>query len=279
MTSKKRWKFLITDAMITKILPHPCLALTVEYYWVEKTGKSRVKILPDGTTSIIFNVGSPIRISDINGNSAKLSDNLLIGTHKSYYVLEENEGTHMIGIKFKQGGAYNFFKLPMMQFSNKIVNLTDVLNGETEKLRTKLVVTENIEDVKKVLDYYFFLKVDRLNRASGIVDFAINKVKVNETTTSIKDLCKAANVSNKHLISLFKQKVGVSPKVLHRINKFIKVIDLLQKRSLVNWPQVAYECQYYDQAHLINDFKSFSGISPKKYFENENASGLRVEVA
>ncbi len=53
----------------------------------------------------------------------------------------------------------------------------------------------------------------------------------------------------------------------------------MQKQSCVNWPEIAYECQYYDQAHLINEFKSFSGLSPKKYFENENAKGLRVEVA
>ena len=70
----------------------------------------------------------------------------------------------------------------------------------------------------------------------------------------------------------------MSPKVLHRINKFIKVIDLLQKQALINWPQIANECQYYDQAHLINDFKTFSGLSPKKYYENENATGLRVRL-
>lgn len=265
--------------MITKIYPHPCLAKTVDYYWVEKNGRGNVKILPDGTTSIMFNIGSPISISDSNGKYKKFSDNLIVGTHKKYYVLKENKDTHVIGIKFKQGGAYNFFKLPMMQFSNRIVNLTDVLNGETEQLRSKLIQAPNAEDIKKVLDYYFFIKVDMLNRTTGIVDFAISKVKVNKSPTSIKDLCKAANISNKHLISLFNEKVGLSPKLIHRINKFIKVIELIQGQPIVNWPQIAYECNYYDQAHLINDFKSFSGLSPKKYYDHDNATGLRVEVA
>jgi len=265
--------------MITKILPHPCLDKTIDYYWIEKSGSSNVKILPDGTISIIFSIGSHIGISDSNGDTKKLSDNLIVGTHKKYYVINAKKGTHIVGIKFKQGGAFNFFKLPMMQFSNKIVNLTDVLNGETEKLRGKLIGAKNDEAIRKVLDYYFLIKVDMLEEAYNVVDFAINEVKAEGKPTSIKDVCETANISNKHLISLFNQKVGLSPKLIQRINKFIKVIDLMQKQSSVNWSEIAYECQYYDQAHLINDFKSFSGLSPKKYFDNENANGLRVEVA
>lgn len=263
--------------MITKISPHPCLEKTVDYYWVEKSGSSNVKILPDGTTSIIFNIGSPITFEDVLEGTENLSDNLIIGTHKKYYVIKENNGTHIVGIKFKQGGAYNFFKLPMMQFSNKIVNLTDVLNGETEKLRSKLMNAKDDEAIRKILDYYFLIKVDRLEESYNVVDTAIKEVNVEGVPLSIKDFCESANISNKHLISLFNQKVGLSPKVVHRINKFRKVIELLQRKRSVNWPEVAYECQYYDQAHLINEFKSFSGLSPKKYFENENATGLRVE--
>ncbi len=263
--------------MITKISPHPCLEKTIDYYWIEKSGSSNVKILPDGTTSIIFNIGSPITFADSVGDSKKLSDNLIIGTHKKYYVIKEKTDTHIVGIKFKQGGAYNFFKLPMMQFSNKIVNLTDILNGETEQLRGKLMGAGDDEAIRKILDYYFLIKVDLLEGAYNVVDSAINEVKAEGAPVSIKNFCESENISNKHLISLFNKKVGLSPKLVHRINKFIKVIELLQKKRNVNWPEIAYECQYYDQAHLINEFKSFSGLSPKKYFENENASGLRVE--
>jgi len=80
------------------------------------------------------------------------------------------------------------------------------------------------------------------------------------------------------LISLFNKKVGLSPKLLYRINKFKKVIDLLQGNKKVNWTEVAYECNYYDQAHLINEFKRFSGLSPTEYLENENAIDLRVKL-
>ena len=262
--------------MITHILPHPELSKIVEYYWIEKNGRSNVKVLPDGTTSIIFNLGSPISISDSYDNHNELPDNLIIGTQKKYYVLNENKGTYLIGVKFTQGGAYHFFNLPMMKFSNRIINLKDVINGESENLRNKLRDAEVDEEIKEVLDNYLLLKVDSKNGTSDVVDFAIDKVQVNGSPQLIKNLCKDAKISNKHMITLFNKKVGLSPKILHRINKFIKVIEVIRNKPFVNWPEVAYDCHYYDQAHLINDFKHFSGFSPKKYHENENASGLRV---
>lgn len=265
--------------MITRISPHPCLEKTVDHYWIEKNGRSNVHMLPDGTTSIMFNLGSPFTIRGSSVNNKKLSDSILIGTHKKYYLLKENKETHIIGVKFTQGGAYHLFKFPMMKFSNRIVNLNDLLNGESEQLRNMLIKAENAEEVKKILDYYLFIKVDMLNGASDIVDFVIRKVKDNGSPTSIKELCLAANISNKHLISLFNKKVGLSPKLIQRINKFNKVIDAIQNRKKISWPQVAVDCNYYDQAHLINDFKNFSGVLPSKYYKNENADGIRVRLA
>lgn len=264
--------------MIKKITPHPSIGKVVDYYWIEKQESENVKILPDGTLSILFNLGSPIKIVGANGVHNDLENNLIIGTHKKYYSLQKDEGNYLIGIKFKQGGAYHFFKFPVAQFSNKIASLNEILNGESEQLREILQAKKTSDDIKKILDRYLLMKIDQLNGAFDIVDFAINKVKVNGSPALIKNLCEAANISNKHLIALFNEKVGLSPKLVHRINKFLKVIELIQDKKVINWSEIAYQCQYYDQAHLINDFRNFSGISPKKYHDNLRANGLRIVV-
>lgn len=262
--------------MITKITPHPCLEKIVDHYWIEKNGNSKVKILPDGSTSIIFNFGSPINIYGINGDYKNLQDSLIIGAQKKYYLLEEQDNTDIIGIKFRQSGAIHFLQTPMSLLSNKVVKLDDILNGESIKLRNLLSKTNDVEEVKKVLDYYLLIKADMLNTKSDIIDFAIKQVKSDGSPALIKKLCDTANISNKHLISLFNKNVGLSPKLIQRINKFIRVIHTINNRKEVVWPEIAYECNYFDQAHLINDFKSFSGISPKKYLDNPSSDGLRL---
>ncbi len=265
--------------MITKITPHVCLSNFIEYYWIERDEANSVKILPDGTTSILFNLGEPLDIANNGSTNKNISYDLIIGAHKNHYTIHQNADSHIIGIKFKQGGAFHFFNTPMKEFSHQIINLHDVLNGESEKLRYKLLEAKNQEDIQRTLDHYMIIKTGFTNKSSMLVDSVINKVKVSDLPNKIEDLSNTAKISHKHLITLFNQIVGLSPKLVHRLNKFTKVVDTIQDRNQVNWPQIAYECHYYDQAHLINDFKSFSGISPKKYFDNEKAVGLRVIMA
>ncbi|MFK5856626.1 MAG: helix-turn-helix domain-containing protein [Bacteroidota bacterium] len=262
--------------MITKIHPHPCLDHLIEYYWIEKNGSSSVRVLPDGSTSIIFNIGGEIRITDSNGNKKTYTDNLIIGAQKKYIVLQTIKQTNIIGIKFKQGEAFHFFNIPMAQFTDGIANLSDVLTDENNTLGKGLINASTEDEVARILDYYFFINVEAQTSASVVVKSVINKVQASESPVLIKDICETENISNKHLISLFNKKVGLSPKLLYRINKFTKVIELLQVKTNVNWPQIAYECNYYDQAHLINEFKNFSGLLPSEYYKNKNAIGLRV---
>jgi len=207
-----------------------------------------------------------------------INNDILIGVQKKYFVISKDVDNYLIGVKFKQGEAYHFFKKPMLQFTNKFINLKDVFNTDTDALGEVLVRAENEDEIRKILNYFFFINVESLICESKVVDSVIQKVNVSSTALLIKDLCESENISNKHLISLFNKKVGLSPKLLYRINKFLKVIEILQTRTVVSWSQIAYECHYYDQAHLINEFKKFSGLSPNEYLENENAVGLRVKL-
>jgi len=264
--------------MITKIHPHPCLDHLIDYYWIEKKGSYKTKVLPDGSLSIIFNIGGEIGITDTDGNENMYSADLIIGTQKKYFILEMKEDANVVGVKFKQGEAYHFLKKPMLQFTDKIVKLNDIFNTDTNSLCEVLVKAQNEDEIRKILNYFFFINVESLICDSKIVDSVIQKVNVSKSALLIKDLCESENISNKHLISLFNKKVDISPKLLYRINKFKKVIELLQDNTNINWSQIAYECHYYDQAHLINEFKNFSGVSPNEYLKNKKANGLYIEV-
>lgn len=264
--------------MFCKIPPHPSLEKVIDYYWVEKNGRSSIKVLPDGTARILFNLGNPIKIINAEGERNTLQGNWIVGSYSRYYVMEQMDNTHIIGVKFKQGGAFCFIKLPIHRFTNKVVEFSKILNGESIEMTKLLLKSKCEQDVKKYLDRYFIVKIDTYDGAFDIVDFTISKVKVNGSPALIKNLCQAANISNKHLITLFNEKVGLSPKLIHRINKFLKVVDFIHKDNDNNWIEIAYQCEYYDQAHLINDFRYFSGLSPKKYADLYTTEGLRILI-
>jgi AraC-like DNA-binding protein len=83
--------------------------------------------------------------------------------------------------------------------------------------------------------------------------------------TRVRQVCDASGYRPKRFIQLFENYVGLTPKVLCRVLRFQAVLDRIAARQTINWPKVALDCGYFDQSHLIRDFREFSGICPSDY--------------
>jgi AraC-like DNA-binding protein len=55
----------------------------------------------------------------------------------------------------------------------------------------------------------------------------------------------------------------MTPKALCRIHRFRGALAMLDGARQVPWAALSDQCGYYDQSHLINEFRSFSGLSPE----------------
>jgi AraC-like DNA-binding protein len=82
------------------------------------------------------------------------------------------------------------------------------------------------------------------------------------------------------LTRLFQQEVGLTPKHFARVRRFLRVVQATrpqrtgQTQQRVNWARLAVDCGYYDQAHLINEFHAFAGVSPSAYLRARTADSL-----
>jgi transcriptional regulator GlxA family with amidase domain len=71
----------------------------------------------------------------------------------------------------------------------------------------------------------------------------------------------------RHFIELFRNEVGLKPKQIHRLYRFRRVIDAVQGRTDVDWTDIGLSAGYFDQAHLIHDFREFSDLTPEQYLK------------
>ena len=91
------------------------------------------------------------------------------------------------------------------------------------------------------------------------------------TTTGnpkVKELSTDYFVSERQLERQFQKFTGFVPKQFIRINRFNRAIRLYGNRDF-RLIDIALDCGYYDQSHFINDFKQFSGLSPKDFFRGK----------
>ncbi len=62
--------------------------------------------------------------------------------------------------------------------------------------------------------------------------------------------------------------VGKTPKQFIKIVRFQNILNTFSVANSVSLTEIAYASGYFDQAHFIKDFKSFSGYTPKDFFAN-----------
>ena len=95
--------------------------------------------------------------------------------------------------------------------------------------------------------------------------FAVHQLQFSPQFLAIRDLAEQIGITQKHLITQFEKVVGLRPKSFARVAKFNRVLKTIEETKQVEWTSIAYECGYYDQAHFIKEFHTFSGLNPSTY--------------
>jgi AraC-like DNA-binding protein len=81
----------------------------------------------------------------------------------------------------------------------------------------------------------------------------------------IRALAAETGCSGKHLITLFREGVGATPKAYARLLRLDRVVKMLAGGRRGDWADIALACGYYDQAHFIREFRQFTGEPPAAF--------------
>ena len=85
--------------------------------------------------------------------------------------------------------------------------------------------------------------------------------------------------SQRTFINTFAREVGMTPKLYSRVRRFNRALRMVHRREDVDWTDVALACGYFDQSHLIRDFRAFAGLSPSSYLALRTEHFNHVPVA
>lgn len=235
----------------------------VDCYWYLETGPPAEdavqRVVPDGRPELILNLGEPFE-SASDGRWIRQPTFFLAGQISSPMLLRPHARAKTIGVRFRPEGASCVFPGPMHELAGLVVPL-DALSP---KLDHELQPVREMESITPRF-------IDRaLSRAAHNADvalaFALDTAIKTAGLISVSGLAKRVNLSNRQLERRFLDTVGMTPKRFCRIRRFQRVLQAMEEGVKVkpgaNWADAAVECGYYDQAHLIRDFRSFSGLTP-----------------
>jgi AraC-like DNA-binding protein len=201
----------------------------------------------------------------------------LCGTHAHAFAIDAHQ-PHMLGVQFKPGGAFAFFGGSAREFENVHISLSDIWGADAERLHQRVVQAPAPKDKIAIL---FGAMAQRFGECAHhpAVALTLNLFGRAPHRISVKVASREAEVSQKTLIRLFAEEVGMTPKTYLRVARFQRVLARVHAAPDVDWMEIVERHGYYDQPHFIREFKEFSGFTPGDYFKRRGPYLQHVPLA
>jgi AraC-like DNA-binding protein len=200
------------------------------------------------------------------GDSADITERLpraiLVGPRGRYEVIDTRDMAELAGLVIEPGGFAGFCRERSDVFFEKSAALDAV--WRPPDLIERLQEAEDPAEKLRVLDLLLQERVARAAGPSKLVSEALSVLEV--PGVNVATCARSAGLSERRFSQLFREDVGVGPKLWCHIQRFQRATSNLHNGLEVRWAELALECGYYDQAHFANDFRAFSGINPTTYY-------------
>lgn len=258
--------------------PAPPLDLFIESLWFshETPGPRRhERVLPTGGGQLVVNLAEDetrvYRETEAGLTCLTSPGSILSGLTSRAQIIDSDEQSYVAGVAFRPGGTVAFTPHPAHELADVDVPLDVVWgNGATRRLRTRLLESPTPTDALDVLERTL-RDTWRGRGCHPAVAFALERFRCRPTAARVAEVTAAVGLSEKRFIERFKAEVGVTPKRYCRLARFQHVVTSAHPMSETNWAELAASCGYTDQAHLIHEFREFSGLTPRAFERHKTA--------
>lgn len=265
---------------LTCFRPPEPLAKHVQVIWTVDgvNPNRRERVLPNGAVELIINLGSWHKVVDETdpNRCAVYKASWIAGIQERPLAIEPCRETRLLGIRFRPGGARSILRLPLSEVTNRVVECDLAFDGWTVELRERILQAGSAGEWVPIIERFLCQRIRE--RADRAVNFAVKQIQQSRGTCSIDRLAGNLGISHKHLITRFRDLVGTTPKMLARVERFQHALALAQE-PIVDWAGVAVRCGYYDQAHMIRDFRQLAGVTPEQYLRSRDPDPNHLIVA
>jgi AraC-like DNA-binding protein len=248
-----------------ELLPPPPLDQVVHRFWSlagDGAGEPQT-IVPDGRVEIVLHLGEPFAQIEETGRPVAQPRAIAAGQLTSPLRLLPRPGAEVVGIRLRTGAARRLLRVPQRELTGRIAPLADIDRGLAGRL---LDAARSAPDSRSRVERLAGVLASRLDHLRPTAtDAAVARLESGDAR-SVTELAASVGLTARTLQRRLLQEVGLDPTLLRRIFRFRTAFGLLERLPPGRWGGVAARTGYFDQAHLIREFRRFAGASPSVFF-------------
>lgn len=257
--------------------PRPELRPFIKSVWLSHSGGTacRERVLPSGEMHLAIRLSDhPVWIYQdaSSATPGSYGYSVAAGPHASFYVKNISNPACSIGAVLRPGASLPLFGVKALELANRHARLDDLWGPGADSARSRILEAPGPEEQLDVFEAIL------VSRASGAFELhpavAMALCRLNEGH-AVRDSVRASGYSHRRLIQLFRDSVGLPPKLYARLRRFQRVLSV----PMGDLSGLAITAGYSDQAHLHREFREFTGVTPSEYRVILPAGGSHLPVS
>lgn len=248
--------------------PSPAWSFCIKHYlFLKYKHAGPLRLFSDGNTGMVFTLRGRLKIRQDNSQDIEILPKVFVyGQVDRYHDIFSSDETEMLIIVFQPYGCFSLSGIPGAElkasifdaysvFGPRICSLTDALGSETSYVKSI-----------SIIESYLAGMLRNTKSPTRLLSPVVKIIVQAKGQLAASELTKLTGYSERQLERLFHQEIGVSPlKYLQivRLHHFLSLIRSVNKTA--SFTTAALESGYYDQSHLIHNFKQITGLTPSQY--------------
>lgn len=255
-----------------ELAPPPPLDELVHCFWFlrdaagEAAGAPPQTVVPDGRVEIVLHLAEPFALVDGTEGHRPQEAALVGGQLTGPIRLAARGPSDVVGIRFRTDGARRVLPFPLAEIAGGVTSLGALL----PKLAASLTDAATSARGPQARAAALAGSLGRAVRAdaSPLLARAVTSLGSRQAPP-LEALARELGVSVRTFERRLRHEIGLSPRALRRVLRFRRAFRLLDGTPQGDWTRVALAAGYFDQAHLIRDFRHFAGAPPSAFFRSD----------
>lgn len=232
---------------------------------------ARVRILPNACVDVVLYASEPPQGEGLASIVAPPHRSYVVGSTLRSFIVRSVGWRHILGASISPMGVQPLLGLPAAVIGESVALLQDVIGNRAGEIEDRVFNGPREGALRRLMEV--FMETRRaIEPTPTVAQHAVRLVQGAHGRQRIDAIAGDLNISARQLERQFLAHVGLPPKLFARLVRFDRAVRDLGGRGTTSWSQFALAHGYTDQAHFINEFKEFGGVTPAE-FEAETRSG------
>lgn len=265
--------FVLTEAMVFNTFPAPaCLTEYVRFFWVlESTETATFPFIHRATAEccpeFIFYFKGEVKVFSSEYNSEKTFASGVYAQSRAFRKFAIEKAFGMLGVYLYPQTIPLLFNVPANKLSDFNLDTVSLFGKEGSALEDNVMCAGTHQVRIKLISDFLRKKLIQPQKKSSYLSATIRQAIASGTMPSVGEMANSCNLSVRQIERDFQSLSGFSPRLFSKLTRFRALMENFPCKTN-SMADLAYEFNYYDQSHFINDFKRFTGLSPMQYIKD-----------